>query len=448
MTDKTYHCIGIMTGNSLDAVDVVLTEFQGTAIKDIAGHSKPIPVSISNAFRQLKFLLSQNDGDIKTIAANSDFNFTKLHDDYIHLVAETVNELITKNNFDKKAIDAVGFHGQTCGHCPPSIAQSRDPQLIYTLQIGSGQMLSDLINLPVAFDFRSDDLMNLGEGAPLAPIHNLHLTDDLKAKNVFPLAFCNGGNTGNIAIITKDKITGREVVIGWDVGPFNHFIDLLMREEKKLPCDMNGETGKRGKVNLRLLRKLFENAVQNNHQENFITTMPPKSSDPAWYKTIPELLDKDVPFVDRVRTAEFFSAYIFVYNLHFIFDSLDFPKYFLVFGGGWRNPVVMNDFKNLLLGQTTVLPEHQEVFDKFLNISPIIEWSDKFGYNGQFMEARIFADMAKCRLTNEPFTYPETTGCTKPTIGGLLVHPGDNNPLRWSRAAPGWYMDKFSNHDL
>lgn len=437
MADKTYNCIGIMTGNSLDAVDVVLTEFRGQSIKDICGYSKPIPIEISNAFRQLKFLLSQNGCDIKNIAA-AEFNFDKLHDDYIRLIADTVNEMIEQKHLDKKEIDAIGFHGQTCGHCPPSIAQSRDPQQIYTLQIGSGQMLADLTGIPVVFDFRSDDIMNLGEGAPLAPVHNLHLTEDLKNKNIFPVAFCNGGNTGNLAVISKDKITGREVVVGWDIGPFNHFIDMLMREEKNQPCDLNGETGKRGKINYRLLRKLFENAVQTSGQENFITMLPPKSSDPAWYKVIPELLDKDVSFEDRVRTAEFFSAYIFVYNLNFIFDTLDFPKYFLVFGGGWRNPVVLNDFKNLLYGQIDALPEHREIFQKFLDISPVIEWSDHFGYNGQFMEARIFADMARCKLAGIPFSYPETTGCTQPTVGGIIVSPGDKNPLRWSRAAPGW----------
>lgn len=438
MADKIYRCIGIMTGNSLDAVDVVLTEFCGKSLKDICGFSKPIPIEISNAFRQLKFLLTHNGCDIKAIAADPDFDFDRLHDSYIRLVADTVNEMIEQNHLSKKDIDIIGFHGQTCGHCPPSIAQSRDPQLIYTLQIGSGQMLSDLTGLPVAFDFRSDDIMNLGEGAPLAPVHNQHLTEDIKNKNIFPVAFCNGGNTGNVAVISKDKITGREIVMGWDVGPFNHFIDLLMRDEKNLPCDTDGEVGKRGKINYRLLRKLFETAVCTGAQENFITVPPPKSSDPAWYKAVPELLDKDIAFEDRVRTAEFFSAYIFVYNLHFIFNQLDFPRYFLVFGGGWRNPVVMNDFKNLLFGQIEVLPEHRDIFNKFLEISPIVEWSDHFGYNGQYMEARIFADMAKCRLTGEAFSFPETTGCIKPTVGGIIVNPGDNNPLRWSRAALGW----------
>ena len=439
MTERTYRCIGIMTGNSLDAVDVILTEFKGNNIQDICGISKDIPIDIGNRFRQLKFILSQNGCDIESFASKPENQFIELHDSYIKLVAETVNQLLSQNHISPKSVDIIGFHGQTCCHCPPSIAQSRDPTQIYTLQIGSGQMLADLTNIPVAFDFRSDDIMNLGEGAPLAPIHNKHIAADLKNKDIFPVAFCNGGNTGNIAIISQNKITGHEVVIGWDTGPFNHFTDQLMRENFNLPCDMDGEIGKQGKINYRLLRRLFETSASTHNQENFITKLPPKSSDPAWYKTIPELADKNISLADRVRTAEFFSAYALVYNLGFIPDNYDYPKYFLVFGGGWRNPIVYNDFNDLLNGKIEVLPEHQEWFNKISSNQSHIEWSDHYGYNGKYMEARIFADMAKCKLTGEAFSLPETTGCLKPTIAGIIASPGGENRQLWSRAAPNWH---------
>ncbi len=438
MSAKTYRCIGIMTGNSLDAVDVVLTEFCDSRIKDICGFSLNIPVSLANRFRQLKFLLSQNNGNIQAIADKEENRFQDLHDEYIRLVAQAVNQMLKENHIDKKSIDAIGFHGQTCAHCPPSIAQSKEVSQIYTIQVGSGQMLADLTGIPVVYDFRSDDIMNFGEGAPLAPIHNQHIAQDLINKHIFPLVFCNGGNTGNIALISQNKITSRQEVMGWDVGPFNHFIDLLMQNEQGLPCDTDGKMGKLGKINYSLLRKLFENAVITNIHENFITLPPPKSSDPAWYVYIDELLDSKIAFVDRLRTVEFFSAYIMVYNLSFIPQDVEFPKYFLCFGGGWKNPIVLNDFKNLLHGDADVLPEHQEVFDKLLTPGAVVKWSDEYGYNGKYMEARIFADMAKCYLTKEPFSYPETTGCIKPTVGGIMAKPKGKDTRLWSRAAPGW----------
>ena len=443
MKKNIYKCIGVMTGNSLDAVDIVYTKFQDEKMEDIANHSKEIPINIANDFRKLKSELAKNNGDINFIAQNNPQFINDLEKDYISLIAETILELINDNNINTTEIDAIGFHGQTVAHCPPSIAKSRDVNDVYTLQFGNGQMLADLLNIPVIFDFRSDDIMNLGEGAPLAPIHNQHIAKDLKTKNIFPVAFCNAGNTGNIAVISNNTKTEKESTYGWDTGPFNHFIDYLMRTERNLPCDFDGKVGSLGKINYELLEDLFDNAVRTKNDENFILAPPPKSSDPAWYKIIPALIDKNIPFVDRCRTAEFFSAYSFVYNLSFIPKNVQMPKYFLTFGGGWKNPIIMNDFRNLIIGNAKVLDKHNNIFNKIKNPDAIITSSDEYGYNGQFMEARIFADMAKCFLTDEPFSYPETTGNSKPTIGGTMTTPNKKNKLRWSRAEKGWAKNKY-----
>lgn len=434
MIKNFYRCIGIMTGNSLDAVDAVITEFSDSQMSDLCGHSLNIPAKIADGFRSLKQQLADNNGDIKALAEKPEFK--QLHEAYINITAQTVKQLLEKAKLKPSDIDAIGFHGQTCAHCPPSIAQNRHDT--YTLQIGSGQMLADLTGIPVVFDFRSDDLMNGGEAAPLAPVHNLHIAENLRAKGIFPIAFCNGGNTGNIAVVSIDAATAKESVCGWDTGPFNHFIDYLTRTEKNESCDFDGKFGKHGKVNYSLLKELFEQAVINQNGDNFLLQAPPKSSDPAWYKIIPPLIDSQISFADRLRTAEFFSAYIFVYNLHYISKTLQKPDYFLVFGGGWKNPLVFQDFKDLLHGNAQVLPQHQQIFAQIANPQAVIEWSDEYGYNGQFMEARIFADMAKCYLSKEPFSYPETTGCRTPTIGGIIAVPGENNPQLYSRAARGW----------
>lgn len=97
---------------------------------------------------------------------------------------------------------------------PPSIAGGEPA---YTVQVGNAGLLADLTGIPVICDFRSDDIMAGGEGAPLAPVHNLHIAGDLRNKGVFPVAFCNAGNTGNISVITEDK-DGKNVVRGWESG--------------------------------------------------------------------------------------------------------------------------------------------------------------------------------------------------------------------------------------
>lgn len=462
MSSLVSRFIGIMSGNSLDAIDIVITEFSDNLIQDIGGYSLPVPSAMAQKFRCLKKLLANNDGDIQTVALDDSFGLDQLIDQYMHLTAQGINEALHLHHLQASDITAIGFHGQTCAHCPPSIAKSRNPRHVYTLQIGDGQMLADLTGITVVYDFRSDDLMNFGEAAPLAPVHNQHIAACLQAKGIFPVAFCNGGNTGNIAIISslaansapKPEITpattsafptsaenilnAKSSVIGFDTGPFNHFVDYLVQTEKNLPCDFNGQYGCQGKINFDLLQKLFEHSVKTKDEKNFLLQTPPKSSDPAWYKIIHELTSDRLSFEDRIRTAEYFSSYIMVFGLKYFPENLARPNYFLVFGGGWRNPVILEDFKNLMHGIAEVLPCHQKIFDNLKNPQAKICWSDEYGYSGQYMEARIFADMARCKLLNIPFSYPQTTGCTKPTVGGIIAHPGGGNYRRWSRAAKGW----------
>lgn len=421
--------IGIMTGNSLDAVDLVLTEFSPDgSMRDLAGYTLDYPDTLSDALRKLREDMRAIGYNMKLFSETYEFQTT--HDEYIKTVARGVEELIReaeKVGISRSGIDAIGFHGQTCGHNPPSIAKTPDD--VYTIQIGNGQMLSDMTGITVIYDFRSDDIFNGGEGAPLAPVHNLHIARDAKARGFFPIAFCNGGNTGNIAVIST--VDSQDKVLGWDVGPFNHFIDMLVREETQDTYDRNGKYGKFGTVNIGLLREMFNYCAVAADGSNFLLKPPPKSSDPQWYRAPENFKSTDLRFEDRLRTAEYFSAYAFVYSLKYIPQEMTFPSHFLVFGGGWKNPLVMQDFKDLLSGKGIVLDEHRALFEDIWNRvadTPEIVFSDEKGYSAKYMEARIFADMAYCRVIGEPFSLPETTGTSKPTVGGIIRYPqGDPN---------------------
>lgn len=116
-------------------------------------------------FRAVKRFLAENDGDIEAAIAHPQLALDSLIDDYTSAVAAAVNNALQTNGIPAASVDAIGFHGQTCAHCPPSVSAADT----YTLQVGNGQMLADLTGIPVIFDFRSDDLMNGGEGAPFAP---------------------------------------------------------------------------------------------------------------------------------------------------------------------------------------------------------------------------------------------------------------------------------------
>lgn len=489
MNERKYlFAIGVNTGNSLDAADVVLTKFGADdSIADIDALSSPMPAELGDRLRLFRAAVVDSFGDMddafRCYAQRAaelklpEETFDKLVSDYTHYVAGAVNELLQRCTKNGTAVDLIGFHGQTCAHQPPSIA--KEAGTAYTLQIGDGQQLANETGIPVVYDFRSDDLMNGGEAAPLAPMHHQHLAHHLKELDKFPIAFCNAGNTGNFSVITDHPEKG-VVLLGWDAGPFNDYPDKLMQLQRSESCDLDGVIGKNGKVNLDLLRVLFEKGAVTDHGENYLLQPPPKSSDPQWYRLLPELMG-DAPvggitlsFEDRVRTAEYFAAYVYFYSLHWIPREMQIPTCFALCGGGWNNPLSRGHFEQLLNGNfedSPVLPEHKELFDDVLkrlrtNGKGIeIAMADEFGFSGQFMEARLFADAAVCRIKCEAFSLPGTTGCKSPTVLGILRFPQSNADLasenlkswlascgtasiaeddstlfdgRWSRAARGW----------
>lgn len=490
--DNSLLAIGVMTGNSLDGADVVLTEFTAQGkIRDLCTHFLPFDASLYEPIRALQKAVATARGDMRAVAdsfkwqsATETLSFDDLQDRYIQCIAQAVKTLIEKaknkpelssqHNLDK--IDVIGLHGQTCDHCPPSRIGEFDASRVYTVQIGNGQQLADLTNITVIYDFRSDDLIHGGEAAPLAPIHNQHLADHTKQQGHFPIAFCNAGNTGNIALITHEKNKPNALrTLGWDAGPFNHYPDLLIRtQHPEKTCDINGEIGSTGAINTELLAALFDHAVQMENGQNYLQQLPPKSGDPNYYKLIPALQDDTIAFADRLRTAEYFSAYAFVHSLSLTPDSLEIPTNFATFGGGWLNPICLAHFKELLNAQSTnnpILPAHRAAFNtiwaRLSNAGKkvLVDTSSAFGFDGQVMEARIFADMARCRLIGKPFSTPDTTGAQKPIVGGIIRYPqGDSAKAtdtvrsllktheaenitmdipdqfdpRWSRAAAGW----------
>jgi anhydro-N-acetylmuramic acid kinase len=472
--------IGVNTGNSLDAADVVLTKFGSDgSIVDLDALSKPMPSHLADQLRSFRNFAVDSDGDMDLVMR--DFPQGKASEiirEYTLYVAEAVNELLKRTANRGVKADVVGFHGQTCAHQPPSITSN--PELAYTLQIGDGQLLSDSTGITVIYDFRSDDLINGGEAAPLAPAHHQHLAAHLKARGKFPIAFCNAGNTGNLTVISEDKKKTVKL-LGWDVGPFNDYPDKLMQKQKGQACDVDGLLGARGRVNEQLLKVLFDRGAVTESGANFLLQPPPKSSDPQWYRLLPELLGEApvqgslLAFEDRLRTAEYFSAYVYFYSLKWIPAEVAIPRVFALCGGGWNNPICRSSFETLLKGQFSdapVLPEHREIFtaiSKRLNEGGAgqieVKFADEYGFSGQYMEARLFADAAVARAMGQPFSWPETSGCKTPTVLGIVRYPDKKRELasenlkrwfarykssdltldkpelfdgRWSRASRGW----------
>ena len=415
-------CIGIMTGNSLDAVDTVLTRFEQNNITDICAYSHPYPPQLRADFLTLKAYLSAGM-DMKTFCETP--LFLQTHDTYIHLVAQTVQTLIQNSGISKSDISAIGFHGQTVDYCGPSVAQKSGIKP-YNTQMGSGQMLADLTGLPVIYDFRSDDVIAGGNGAPLAPTHNLNLA---KSLNISSAIFFNAGNTSNLAIVTDNQ------VLGWDAGPFNELTDKMVQMHKNEAFDKNGKYGLSGHLLPDLLEKLFEYSATTGSGENYLTMPPPKASDPRWYRFLDELKDP-TDFENKLHTVQYFAAYVAAHTLKFVPKTIQMPNNFILFGGGWNNPISKTTFEDILTRKGFILKQHESDFEEILSrftSTPQI-WISNMG---KYMEARIFADLARYYLENRPW-FENVSGHT-PIRLGRMRHPNEDAINDYiSRSAKGW----------
>ena len=434
--------IGIMTGNSLDAVDAVLTDFSGSKITDISGVSIPYPKTLKKQIEALNQDIMAARSNMVKISKTELFRTTL--DAYTQLLVRAVEKLLKQSKVSRESVAAIGISGQSIGvHNPPSLAQGKEA---FTTQIFDAATLAKKTNIAVVYDVRSDDIFDGGEGAPLAPVHNLHLSYSLTSQGKYPVCFINGGNTGNLAIITQGQSIRRHI-IGFDTGAFNHYIDRLTEAYYHEPCDVDGFYGARGNINVVLLEKLYQRSALTPNGENYYDMAPPKSSGPHLYNMLDELINYPLRKDDVLRTVEYFSAYTAFLGLKFVPDDLDFPRYFLLFGGGWKNPIVYRDFQSLVSGRGVVLPQHQPIVNSILSRlrghRVAVSFSDDFGFSSKYMEARIMADIAYCFLTHIPFTRPEITGGRNGVISGIMCRPGENLRRRgrgftFSRAAKGW----------
>ena len=417
-----YRIIGNMTGNSMDAIDLVLTEFDGDIMHDICSYTKPYSKDMQTKIENLRSLVfNKTKSEIENLA-----DFKSIHDDYIVQIADCINEMCQQNNIDKNTIDAIGFHGKTLDHNPPSKAR-QDNTLPYTLQIGSGQMLADLTGIPVVYDFRSAPLMAGFDGAPLVPPHNAHIS-----ATEGDGCYYNGGNTSNFAIITNGVAQ-----IGADAGPFNEYTDNYIRQHTNEAFDKDGMFGSKGELDKELLQELF------NFGRNYYETPLPKSGDPAYYRKneiFKYVEEKGLKFENIVHTFEYFAAYIAAQALTLIPDNIEIPNQIILFGGGWKNPVVKQSFTDLLTGKAYVLPEHQQQFLQFrarLSRTPTIRNSSF----GDYMEARLFADLARYRLENKAWEIPEIIQAGKKVVCGNIAYPQNlktNYSDAINLAAKGW----------
>ena len=233
--------IGLMSGTSNDGkIDIAAIRTDGEKILEF-GPYQLFPYENKN-IRNVIF-------DTYEEAKKWDFNgaepeiFSKAQELITLEQSKAVKKFLEKYNFKKENIYSVGFHGQTVLHRPPN----NKTKIGKTKQLGDGKMMCRFIGLPVVYDFRSNDVANGGQGAPLAPIYHLALS---KTMNENSLIFLNIGGISNLTYIDLDSD-----LIAFDTGPGNSPIDDFVKMNKSGSMDKDGIFAKRGKPKKLLILK-------------------------------------------------------------------------------------------------------------------------------------------------------------------------------------------------
>ena len=385
-----------MSGTSLDGIDASIIRSDGQSqFKSILDkyykYSPEIPEMINKIKSKLKDLsLSFNEkktskisGELKKMVATVERKITILH-------AELANKIISEFGED---IDFIGFHGQTIEH---------DPTNSFTKQLGDASLLSSLTKKKVIYDFRKNDMINGGQGAPLVPIFHKQMIYQLGFD--LPITIMNLGGIANVTelwMAPENLYTGPKtkfIAHATDIGPGNCLLDLWIRNNSKNEYDDKGKFAERGNIN---------HGILNNKLDTFLYHKDDTAD--FGYPSL-DVNEFDVSFVkglsieDGAATLAEYTAEIiaFYFNKNSLYNSYksDFKK-ILVCGGGRKNHFLMKSIQ-------------KKIKIELLNI-------DDFGVNGDFVESQAFAYLAIRSYLNLPITFPNTTGCKEPCSGGIIV---------------------------
>lgn len=360
-TKKPYRAVGMMSGTSLDGIDVAEIVTDGARIFEF-GRSD---------------YHSYSDHDRQVLRAglgcwpHPDLDPLRQLVEQLHIAAGT--------GFNP---DIFGFHGQTLAH---------DPKHRRTHQIGNGQVLADQFGVPVVWDFRSRDVVLGGQGAPLAPF--FHFACAKYCRVTDPIAILNLGGVGNITYVdpSYDDPAVHGAVLAFDTGPANAPINDAMSARFGIPFDENGHVASQGKVDAEIVRRTLA--------LDYFAAVPPKS------------LDRDA-FADVLKWTANANDYDALATLTQIVVATvakavaqlpQRPSSLWVTGGGRKNPVIMRGLSNSLP-------------------CPVIPIED-LGLDGDMLEAQAFAYLAVRVALGMPISAPMTTGVPFPVVGGQIAYP-------------------------
>ncbi|MGH6761523.1 MAG: anhydro-N-acetylmuramic acid kinase [Phyllobacterium sp.] len=368
--------IGLMSGTSMDGIDVALleTDGQNRVKRGPSGFT-----GYDTRFRRRIEAALQDARQIK-VREERPAALQELEREITDRHGEAVQAFLSLNHIDKESVDLIGFHGQTVLH---------RPEIGLTVQLGDGGALANMTGIPVVYDMRANDMLHGGQGAPLVPIYHQALAAGIPVERSGgkPVMFVNIGGISNVTIIAD----GKEPV-AFDTGPGNALIDQWVMDQAGIAYDAGGAIASEGH---------FVDAVVRRYlSKSFFTQKPPKSLDRNDF-TLEEL--GSVELADGARTLARVTACSILEAAKFCAGT---PGLWVICGGGRKNATIMADLTEGAASDGAQVIASEEI-----------------GLNGDSMEAEAWAYLAVRAARGLPLTFPTTTGCKMPVSGGTLIKP-------------------------
>lgn len=365
---------GLMTGTVLDGqIDIALLRTDGAQVAEFGAYELvPYREEICEILRQCvdAARLWNFNGPDPEIFNRAERALTLAQ-------ADAVKQIVAKANLELHDIAAVGFHGQTVLHRAPTPARRGE-----TRQLGDGQLMADLLGVPVVYDLRRADVEAGGHGAPLCASYHGALLDRIGAGEETAVL-----NLGGVANLSWKSASGH--IIAFDTGPANAPINDWVKGLGAGDMDRDGALAAMGTVDETRLQQLVQH--------------------PYLQMPFPKSLDRFDFAADMAKgnTLENGAALLTAFSASAVASGLNLlpvkPRRLILSGGGRKNHMLVRE-----IGQRAGV--------ETVN-------ADSYGWRGDAVEAECFAFLAARRKRNLPFSFPGTTGVPEPMTGGTLAEP-------------------------
>ena len=372
MRGKWY--VGLMTGTVLDGqIDVAFLKTDGEKLQEFGAYAL-VPYDQKTC---------QILEETLTIARGWNFIgpdpafFAKAEKALTLAQAEAVRTLANATNLDLTDIEAVGFHGQTVLHHPPS-----GNTLGQTRQLGDGQLMAAHLGVPVIYDFRRDDMAMGGQGAPLCACYHGALLDQIGAGPDTAIL-----NLGGVANLSWRDASG--LYIAFDTGPANAPLNDWVKSCGLGAMDRDGALAAAGRVDEAKLTAMLSHG--------YFAKPFPKSLDRFDFSAA---MAEGASPADGAALLTAFCAAAVAKGLALL---PSYPKRLIVAGGGRHNPTLLAEIE--------------------ARAKITLENADSYGWRGDAVEAECFAYLAARHRAKLPITFPTTTGCPRPMTGGKCALP-------------------------